>query len=260
MYCRCTNCVGLTLITVDNKIYQELNEESLKKLNKDIIDKVSTIYNIPIEYLLDKDKFVLLEPFVNVCFLSFLTNWSNKNFDQNSFIIKPEILPNKLALFQNLEMIQFVTTDFAPVNYLNNEQYETYDYAPINRINHVFVYEDKMLIFDGDSEIIKYQNIPSNVKYLNIIPTLEYTQIKKISDYNFLPDNIEELNFNFYYLSSYFKHTNLPSTLKIKSNVSYTSRLSIHNVKKNIETYCKLPLNCEVEINVYCGTLHFIKM
>ena len=59
---------GLTIV-INNEInYQNLNIDSIKKLDKDIINRASSIHNIPLKYLLDKEKFSILEPlsmFVN---------------------------------------------------------------------------------------------------------------------------------------------------------------------------------------------------
>ena len=239
----CRGCVsgkfkGLTIVTTNNQNYQNLDDNTIKNLDKNITDKVSTIHNIPLEYLLDKDKFALLEPFINVHRLLFLTD-KNFEFDNDNFFIEPQVLPNELALFQNLEEL---------VIYTNEGEYS-------NCINCSFVYDNKMLIFDGDSQVEKFQNIPQNIKYLNIIPTsqnLKQTQIEEIYDYNFLPNHIEELHLNSKYLLYNSSQTNLPFGLnKLKSNVHRSEKFVIERLVKDLKTYSKIPHKCELKINEY---------
>ena len=48
----CRGCVsgkfkGLTIVTTNNQNYQNLDDNTIKNLDKNITDKVSTIHNIP---------------------------------------------------------------------------------------------------------------------------------------------------------------------------------------------------------------------
>ena len=87
----CRGCVsgkfkGLTIVTTNNQNYQNLDDNTIKNLDKNITDKVSTIHNIPLEYFLDKDKFALLAHFINVNRLLFLTD-KNFEFDNDNFFL-----------------------------------------------------------------------------------------------------------------------------------------------------------------------------
>lgn len=240
----CYGCVsgdykGLTIVTIDNVNYQNLDENDVKNFDKNIINKVSSIHNIPIEYLFEKEKFVLLEPFLNIYRLVFIDKKNEVVFDKDDFIIEPQTLSEKLALFQNLEELLIFG----------------YEGGYLNNINYVFVHEDKMLIFDGDSKKEKFINIPENIKYLNIIQTtknLRRTQIEEIYDYNFLPNHIEELHVNYGYLRNNFVQTNLPSTLtKLKTNMHRTEKGMMERVYKNVITHSKIPFNCKFVITEY---------
>lgn len=160
-------------------------------------------------------------------------------FDENDFIIEPQILSEKLALFQNLEEL---------IIFGNKGGY-------LNNINYVFVHEDKMLIFDGDSQIEKFKNIPKNIKHLNIIQTtknLRRKQIEEIYDYNFLPNHIEELHINYAHLRNNFIQTNLPSTLiKLKTCIHQTEKAVMERLYKNVITHTKIPFNCKFVVTEY---------
>jgi hypothetical protein len=253
----CYGCVsgdnkGLTIVTTDNISYMNLNETTIKNLDNEIIHKVSSIYNIPIEYLLDKEKFVLLKPFINVCrlfFVSFDPKFDKKfGFDKDDFFIEPQTLPNELALFQNLEDFGIVIMEGG--GYTNSAQG-----CYVNSINCVYIHEDKMLIFDGDSLVDKYQNIPPNIKYLNIIPTslnLRQARIEEIHNYNFLPPHIEYLHFENKYLAENPKQTNLPIGLKkIISNVHEKKKNIVKVLHQEFITYSKIPFGCELVFDVF---------
>ena len=68
-------------------------------------------------------------------------------------------------------------------------------------------------------------NIPSNIKIIK----LGYYNINLI---DYLPDNIEELNLEYY---CNLKLINLPSSIKIIKNIKYSNRL--YNPKKCIIIY-----------------------
>jgi len=237
--CISGNYRGLTVVTTDNINYQKLDEDGITKLDKDVINKVSSIHNIPIEFLFNKDKFALLEPFVNVCRLVF---WSADclKVDKNNFLVESYILSDTLALFQNLEELSIFDID--------GGKFSKY-------INCTCIYQDKMIIFDGDSKIEKFKNIPQNVKYLNIISTIDDSGqrlIDEISDYNFLPNHIEELHFNNGYLLRNPAQTNLPLSLsKLKTNIHRTEKYMIINLYRNVMGSSKIPINCQFKIGEF---------
>lgn len=233
----CFGCVsgkytGLTIVISANENYQNLNEDSIRELNEDIVCKTSSIHNIPFSYLFDDSKFSLLEKFVNSHRLIFITD-EHLQIDKNGLFIKPELFPNKLALFQNLEeLIFFSSADKC---------------AAVNNINYVFTYENKTLIFDSDSKIEKYLNISDKVNHINIIPACLYLSnsiVDVITDYSFLPPHIEYLHFNNKYFVRNYLQKNLPSNLKILK--SYAMDKFPQVIYNRILTECKIPFNCEI--------------
>jgi len=109
-----------------------------------------------------------------------------------------------------------------------------------------------ILRFDKNNKVYQVPNIPSNIKYLNIISENNY-------DFTDLPETIEHLNLSYKYTKiKDIKQSNLPMNLKTLNITIYdvlddTKRIKIsngsHKKLKNIITKtCKVPFNCQFTI------------
>jgi hypothetical protein len=237
----CYGCIvgdlkGLSLKISENINYQNLDEETLKNFSNDISLTVTSILNIPIDFLFDDNKMDLLTKFINIGRLLFISR-EKITVDYNDFLINPEKISHKIALFQNLN--ELIIGD-ATINYCYS-----------NNINFTYTHLNNTLIFDGDSKIEKYTNIPTTVTNLNIINTernLKIDVVDCIDDYIFLPYHIEYLHFGARYLTDNYSHSNLPTCLEILKFSHYDNYgFLCDKIKKN----SKIPFNCKIIFSQY---------
>lgn len=86
----------------NTKNFQNLNEESIKNIDDETANKVCSILNLPYEHLVDDTKIELYTRFQNTSQIVAITNEKLK-VDNEGFLLEPEKISNKFALFQNLK-------------------------------------------------------------------------------------------------------------------------------------------------------------
>jgi hypothetical protein len=137
---------------------------------------------------------------------------------------------NKIALLQNLSNISILGDDY------NTELL----FYKLGTQNIKYIYEDNMIILN----FCQYENIPLNIKNLNIIGINE----NNFCYINNLPETIENLH-----LSSKvpfcFDKINLPINLKIL-NLDITN--FYHDYSNYNGSLIKLPYGCKLEIKHSC--------
>lgn len=221
----------------NTKIFENLNEKSIKDINDETANKVFSILNLPYEHLLDDTKIELYTRFKNTSRIIAITN-ENLKVDNNDFLLEPEKISNKLALFQNLDNF-FI--------FHNGEL--------IFGLNYSYTFQDCVLFFDGDCKKEKYINITKNVKNMNIIPmnqNLSKTYIEDIYDYDFLPYHIEYIHFTGKFMEKNYTQTNLPTSLKtIKFSLGNKSPKYGDIFVNRFNNKSKIPFDCKIEYNHY---------
>ena len=179
---------------------------------------IYTIKDMPVEILKIETYFFKIKKFLNLRFISC-------DFDNWSKLVTYPIL-NKIALFQKLSICCII-------------DYYRMTYIPLEI--GCFIWGNKITIFNP--EIVSFENIPSTVEYLNIINTQDHNYVN-------IPDTIQHLHLSIRRLNKY-KQTNLPVGLKtititVPEIYKTTSK---EEIKSNISSNTKLPLNCELIID-----------
>jgi len=221
----------------NTKNFQNLNEESIKNIDGETANKVCSILNLPYEHLVDDTKIELYTRFQNTSQIVAITNEKLK-VDNEGFLLEPEKISNKFALFQNLEEFAIFDKDNL-----------------VFGLNYTYTYQECALFFDGDCKIKKYVDIPQNIFKINIIPmnnNMRKSCVDDICDYDFLPSHIEYIHFTGNFMRNNYTQTNLPISLKtIKFSLGYDNR-NCGDIFVNIfNNKSKIPFSCKIEYNRY---------
>jgi hypothetical protein len=221
----------------NTKNFQNSDENSIKNIDDEIANKVCSILNLPYEHLVDDTKIELYTRFQNTSQIIVITNEKLK-VDNEGFLLEPEKISNKLALFQNLDEFTIFDKD-----------------GLVSGLNHTYTYQDCALFFDGDCKIKKYVEIPQNIFKINIIPmnkNMRKTCVEDIYDYNFLPSHIEYIHFTGNYMRNNHMQTNLPTNLKtIKFSLGYNNRNCGDIFVREFTERSKIPFGCKIDYNRY---------
>lgn len=229
------NAIILTHKTSYNqlsKIPKEENENvyEIIDLKSEIIDKFNILYD-----------FNKISDFINISNLT-IQNYNIKDIGKD--IDNCEIFfSKKIAKFQKLSRVIFT------------DSYKNKLYITEGSASTFYIYNDKMLIilrFDENNKVYPVPNIPSNIKYLNIISENNH-------DLTNLPETIEHLNLSYKYTKiKDIKQSNLPMNLKTLNITIYDVLNDTKNVKisngphkkfKNIITKtCKVPFDCQLTV------------
>lgn len=211
-----------------SKIPKEENENvyEIIDLKSEIIDKFNILYD-----------FNKISDFINISNLT-IQNYNIENICKD--IDNCEIFfSKKIAKFQKLSRVIFT------------DSYKNKLYITEGSASTFYTYNDKMLIilrFDKNNKVYQVPNIPSNIKYLNIISENNY-------DLTDLPGTIEHLNLSYKCTKiKDIKQSNLPMNLKTLNIIIYdvlddTKRIKISNdLHKIITKSCKVPFDCQITV------------